>query len=162
MTHQLEVTTRGDRELVITRAFDAPRSLVYDCFTKPELIRRWLWGPDGWSFKECTVDFRVGGKYRYVWQNQSGEIMGMGGTYTAIQPMQRIENTELFDEDWTGGETLNTLIFEDHQGGTLTTTIVRYNSKEIRDQVLESGMTDGMETSYRRLEKQVLEPARSS
>ncbi len=162
MTHQLEVTTRGDRELVITRAFDAPRSLVYDCFTKPELIRRWLWGPDGWSFKECTVDFRVGGKFRYVWQNQSGEIMGMGGTYTAIQPMQRIENTELFDEDWTGGETLNTLIFEDHQGGTLTTTIVRYNSKEIRDQVLESGMTDGMETSYRRLEKQVLEPARSS
>jgi len=162
MTHQLEVTTRGDRELVITRAFDAPRSLVYDCFTKPELIRRWLWGPDGWSFKECTVDFRVGGKFRYVWQNQSGEIMGMGGTYTAIQPMQRIENTELFDEDWTGGETLNTLIFEDHQGGTLTTTIVRYTSKDIRDQVLESGMTDGMETSYRRLEKQVLEPARSS
>ena len=64
----LKLTTRGDREIVITRAFDAPRKLVFDALTKPKLVKRWLLGPDGWSMPVCEIDLKVGGKCRYVWQ----------------------------------------------------------------------------------------------
>jgi uncharacterized protein YndB with AHSA1/START domain len=62
-TGNMKLTTRGDREIVITRAFDAPRKLVFDAFTKPELVKQWLLGPDGWSMPVCEIDLKVGGKY---------------------------------------------------------------------------------------------------
>ena len=73
----LKVTARGDREIVMTRAFDAPRALVFDAFTKPELVKRWMLGPGG-----CEIDLRVGGVYRYVWRNDSnGSEMGLGARH---------------------------------------------------------------------------------
>src|SRR5712671_4119041 len=74
-TGTLKLTTRGDREIVMTRVFDAPRSLVFEAFSKPELVRQWLLGPPGWSMPVCEIDFRVGGRYRYVWRHANGHEM---------------------------------------------------------------------------------------
>ena len=94
----LKLTTRGDREIVITRAFDAPRKLVFDALTKPELIKQWLLGPDGWSMPVCEIDLKVGGKYRYVWRrDKDGTEMGMGGVYREIVAPERVVATEKFD-----------------------------------------------------------------
>src|SRR6266566_1501711 len=84
----LKLTTRGDREIVITRVFDAPRSLVFEAFTKPELVKQWLLGPEGWSMPVCEIDLRVGGKYRYVWRHVKGQEMGMGGEFREIVPTE--------------------------------------------------------------------------
>src|SRR5438105_15508537 len=107
----LKLTTSGDRELVMTRIFDAPRNLVYDAFNKPELVRRWLLGPDGWSMPVCEIDLKVGGKYRYVWRrNSDGTEMGIGGVYREIVPNQKIVTTEKFDQAWYPGEAVGTVV----------------------------------------------------
>jgi len=99
------LTTRGDREIVMTREFDAPSKLVFDAFTKPELVRQWLLGPPGWSMPVCEIDLRVGGAYRYVWRHTTkGNEMGMGGVYREIAAPARIVATEKFDEAWHPGE----------------------------------------------------------
>src|SRR5258706_16283139 len=103
-TGNLKLATRGDREIVMTRTFNAPRTLVFDAFTKPELVRQWLLGPDGWSMPVCNIDLRVGGKYRYVWRHSSGNEMGMGGIFREIVAPERIVSTEKFDEAWDPGE----------------------------------------------------------
>src|SRR6266545_7527384 len=97
-TAALKVTTPSERELVMTREFDAPRGMVFDALTKPELVQRWLLGPPGWTMPVCEIDLRVGGKYRYVWQNTDGRNMGMGGTFKEIVRPSRIVTSELFDE----------------------------------------------------------------
>src|SRR5213595_1152665 len=104
----LKLTTPGEQELVMTRSFDAPRQLVFDAHTKPDLVRRWLLGPPGWTMPVCEIDLRVGGRYRYVWDSADGHKMGTGGTFTEIVRPSRIVATQLFDEDWTGGETIVT------------------------------------------------------
>ena len=81
MTNTLIVTTPSECEIVITRVFNAPRNLVFDCWTKPELLRRWMLGPEDWIFAVCEIDLKVGGKYRFVWRNSEGNEMGMGGVY---------------------------------------------------------------------------------
>src|SRR5437660_2667545 len=101
----LKVTARGDREILMTRAFDAPRKLVFDAFTKPELVKQWLLGPPGWSMPVCEIDLRVGGRYRYVWRrDRDGTKIGMGGVYREIVAPERIVATERFDEAWYPGE----------------------------------------------------------
>jgi len=100
----LKLTTRGDREIVMTREFDAPRTLVFDAFTKPKLVRQWLLGPPGWSMPVCEIDLKVGGQYRYVWSHANGNEMGMGGVYREIVVLERIVATEKFDESWYPGE----------------------------------------------------------
>lgn len=154
MNKTLEVTTPSDREILITRYFDAPRERVFDCMSQPELLRRWLLGPPGWTMPVCEIDFRVGGRYRYVWRNTDGRDMGMGGLYREILRPQRIVQTELFDDDWTGGETLSTSQLDELGGGktTLSITVV-YASKAARDGALFSGMTEGMEAGYARLDE---------
>jgi len=133
---ELQLTTRGDREIIMTRDFNAPRHLVFDAFTKPELIKRWLLGPDGWSMPVCEVDLRVGGKYRYVWRKDSdGEEMGMGGVFREIDKPKRIINTEKFDQAWYPGEAVDTTEFSEQSGGTRVTQTVLYASKEARDGV---------------------------
>ena len=150
----LQLTTRGDREIVMTRDFNAPRQLVFDSFTKPELIKRWLLGPDGWSMPVCEVDLRVGGKYRYVWRkNDNGQEMGMGGVFREIQKPERIVNTEKFDDAWYPGEAIGTTELYEKMGGTTVTQTVRYESREARDGVLKSGMESGVRRSYERLEQ---------
>lgn len=150
----LKLTTRGDREIVMTREFNAPRQLVFDAFTKPELIRRWLLGPDGWSMPICEVDLRVGGKYRYVWRkDEGGQEMGMGGVFREIDRPKRIVNTEVFDEPWYPGEGLNTTEFIEREGKTTVTQTLLYISRDARDGVLKSGMESGVRRSYDRLEE---------
>ena len=148
----LQVTAPGEREIVMTRGFDAPRQLVFDAHTKPELIKRWLLGPPGWSMPVCEIDLRVGGKYRYVWRHdRNGNEMGMGGLYREIVAPERIVNTERFDEAWYPGEALNTLVLVETGGRTTLTQTVRYESREARDAVLKSGMESGVAASYERL-----------
>jgi len=149
----LQITTQGDRELVMTREFDAPRKLVYDAHTKPELVRRWLLGPDGWSMPICEMDVRVGGKYRWVWRhNTNGSEMGMGGTYREVKAPERLVATERFDEAWYPGEAQTTLVLVEKGGRTTLTQTMRYESKDAREAVIKSGMEKGVATSYDRLE----------
>jgi uncharacterized protein YndB with AHSA1/START domain len=148
----LTVTTPTDREIVMTRVFDAPRRMVFDAHTKPELVKRWLLGPPGWSMPVCEIDLRVGGKYRYGWRRDAdGAQMGMGGVYREIVAPERIVNTERFDEAWYPGEGVGTLVLTERQGKTTLTHTMRYQSREARDGVLKSDMETGVAASYDRL-----------
>jgi uncharacterized protein YndB with AHSA1/START domain len=151
MNPSLSVTTPSDREILITRVFDAPRTLVFDCMTQPELVKRWLLGPPGWTMPVCEIDLRVGGRYRYVWRGPDGTEMGMGGVYREIVPPERIVQTELFDQDWTGGETVGTAVLTEKDSRTTLTLTILYSSKEARDGALSTGMTEGMSAGYDRL-----------
>jgi uncharacterized protein YndB with AHSA1/START domain len=147
----LQLTTRGDRELVLARVFDAPRRLVFDAWTKPELIRQWLLGPPGWSMPVCEIDLRVGGKYRYVWRNDKGIEMGMGGVYREIVAPERIVATEKFDESWYPGEGLGTVVLVEAGGKTTLTQTILYESREALEVVLKSPMEEGLAAGYDRL-----------
>ncbi len=144
----LQVTTPTEREIAMTRVFDAPRSLVFDAWTKPELLKRWLGVRNGWSLAVCEVDLRVGGAYRFVWRGPDGAEMGMGGVYREIVPPERLVSTEKFDDPWYAGEALDTIVLVEQDGKTTATTTVLYESQEIRDAVLESGMARGVAESY--------------
>jgi uncharacterized protein YndB with AHSA1/START domain len=146
------ITTPTDTEILITRSFNAPREAVWDCHTKPELVRRWMLGPAGWSMPVCEIDLRIGGKYRYEWAHAEGRSMGMGGVFQDVQAPARLVSTEMFDDDWTGGETLNTIAFSENNGKTTSMMLVRYASKDARDGALKTGMTDGMEAGYQRVD----------
>jgi uncharacterized protein YndB with AHSA1/START domain len=151
---RFSITAHGEREIVVTRVFDAPRQLVFDAYTKPELIKRWLLGPDGWSMPICETDLRTGGKYRYVWKNETdGHEMGMGGVYREVISPERIVVTEVFDEAWYPGEAVDTIVLVEQNGMTTLTQTILYNSRETRDVVLKSPAQTGMAASYDRLEK---------
>ncbi|HEV8381473.1 MAG TPA: SRPBCC family protein [Gemmatimonadales bacterium] len=152
-TGDLKVTTPTDRELVMTRVFDAPRGMVFDALTKPDLVKRWLLGPPGWTMPVCDIDLRVGGQYRYVWQNADGRKMGMGGTFREVAPPSRIVATEVYEDYWTGGETLVTTELLEARGQTTLTTTVRYATREARDAAVKMGATKGLEASYNRLDE---------
>ena len=150
----LKVSARGDRDIELTRAFDAPRHLVYDAYTKPELVRRWLSGLPGWTMPVCDIDLRVGGAFRFVWRNEAdGREMGMGGVYKEIVKNERVVNSEKFDEPWYPGEAVNTTTFDEAAGRTTLTMLLRYESKEARDMVLRSPMESGVSASFDRLER---------
>jgi uncharacterized protein YndB with AHSA1/START domain len=148
----MQLATPTDREIVITRIFDAPRQLVFDAHTKPELLKRWLNGAPGWTLAICEVDLKVGGAYRYVWRGPNGEERGMGGIHREVVPPERIVNTQLFDQDWTGGEVVGTLVFTESNGQTTLTNTLVYSSKETRDAVLKTPMDKGMSIGYDELE----------
>lgn len=148
----LKVTTPSDREIEVTRVFDAPRHLVFDAHTKPELVKRWLFGPDGWSMIVCEMDLKVGGAYRWVWRNTSGTEMGMGGVYREIVRPERIVATEKFDDAWYPGEAVVTTTFVESGGKTTLTATMLYESREARDGVLASGMETGLSMGYDRLD----------
>src|SRR5262249_41894094 len=100
MKHTMKLTTPTDREIVMTREFDARRELVWEALTKPELLKRWLFGPPGWSLEVVEGDLKVGGAYRFVMRHANGSEMGWGGVYREIVPLERIVATERFDEAW--------------------------------------------------------------
>jgi len=150
---QLKITKSGDRELVMTRDFAAPRQLVYDAHTKPDLVRQWLGGLPGWTMPVCDMDVRVGGKYRWVWRNETeGAEMGMGGVYRDVKAPERLVTTERFDEAWYPGESLNTLVLVEQGGRTTLTQTMRYESAAAREAVIKSGMEEGVTMSYDRLD----------
>lgn len=152
-THNaLTVTAPGEREIVITRAFDAPRELVFDALTQPELLKRWFHGPDGWTLIVCEVDLRVGGAYRFVWSGPQGVEMGMGGEHREIERPARIVRTERYDHDWTGGETVGTSTLDERDGKTTLVTTVVYASRAARDGALASNMEQGIAAGYAKLD----------
>ena len=151
-TGKLQIGTHGENEVLVTREFDAPRELVWDAMTKPELLKRWLWGPEGHTLPLCEMDVRPGGKLRYVWRLPDGNEMGMSGVFREVQRPERMVHTEVFDQDWTGGEALVTLVLEERAGRTRMTMTIQYASAEVRDMVLKTGMAEGMEASYARLD----------
>jgi uncharacterized protein YndB with AHSA1/START domain len=155
----LKLTTQGDREIVMTREFNAPPRLVFDAFTKPELVKQWLLGPPGWSMPVCQIDLKVGGTYRYVWrQDSDGSEMGMGGVFREIVPQERVVCTEVFDKVWYPGEAVGTLVLSEHGGITTITQTVLYQSREARDGILKSGMEKGVAASYDRLAELLASP----
>lgn len=153
----LTVTTPTDTQIVITRQFDAPQHLVFACYTQPALIRRWLNGAEGWIMTVCEFEARVGGKYRYEWKAPSGYVMGMGGVVREIDPADRLVSAEIFDEDWTGGETVSVLDFIDQNPRTTLINNLTYASKEARDGALATPMAEGMEFGYSKLDKVLAE-----
>lgn len=148
-----KVTTPSDLEIAMTRVFNAPRRLVFEALTKPELVRQWLLGPPGWTMPVCEIDLRVGGAFRYVWRHADGREMGMGGVFREIVPQERIVHTELFDEAWYAGEALVTNVLVEQSGKTTLTLTSRFGTRETRDAVLKSGMESGVAASYDRLEQ---------
>jgi uncharacterized protein YndB with AHSA1/START domain len=149
----LQVSTPSDREIVMTRVFNAPRRLVFDALTKPELLMRWFDGPPGWSLTVCEFDLKVGGSYRYVWQGPGGTQMGMRGVLKEVVPPERLVQTEAFDESWYPGEAVGTVVLVEHDGKTTLTMTVRYESREARDAVLKTPMEQGVAAGYDKLEK---------
>ena len=147
-TGTLSVSTPTDLEIVMTRVFDAPRALVYESFSKPELLRQWF-GPRGWSLAVCEVDLRVGGGFRFVLRGPDGKEMGMRGTYLELAPPERSVHLESFDD--YPGESHVTSLFVEKSGQTTLTVTVLYPSKQIRDAVIQSGMEHGAAESYDRL-----------
>lgn len=150
----LDIVPRGDLELVVSRVFDAPRDLVFKALTTPAFVRRWLLGPDGWSMPVCEIDLRVGGAYRYYWQNDAdGSGFGVGGVYKEIDAPVRTVHTELFDGGIMGPETTVTVDLAERGGRTVMTMVVLYTSKEHREQNIATGMNEGMAQSFDRLER---------
>lgn len=150
-TKALQVTARGDREIVMTRVFDAPRTLVWEAFTNPELLQRWLLGPPGWTMPVCQTGKKMGDSYRYVWKGPDGTEMGMGGIIREIVPPERMVATERFDEPWYPGEAVGTIVLTEEHGRTTLTQTLLYESREARDIVLKSPMENGVAMSYDRL-----------
>jgi uncharacterized protein YndB with AHSA1/START domain len=147
----MQVMTPNELEIVITREFNAPRSLVFDAWTNPKHVPKWLLGPEGWTMTVCEIDLRVGGASRMAWRNKDGSELEIRGTYREIKPPEQLVATESWGGPWP--ETLNTLVFTDHNGKTTVTLTILYPSKEARDKALQSGMKDGMAASFYRFEK---------
>lgn len=150
-TRTLRVFAQGEREVVFTRTFDAPRDLLFAAWTRPDLVKRWLYGPEDWPMKVCNIDLRVGGALRFEWHNAKTGSMGMSGIYREIVRPDRLVFTEVWDDDWTGGEALSTMTFVEDGGKTTFTQTVLYSSREARDAVLRTPMAEGAAISYDRL-----------
>jgi uncharacterized protein YndB with AHSA1/START domain len=155
----LTVDMPSDREVRVVRKFNAPRRLVWDAHTGPELLKRWLTGYPGWSMSLCEVDLRVGGAYHYRWKHDAGTEpeFGFHGVHEAIEPHRRIVTREYMDGN-DGPGALNTLVLDEQDGVTTLTLTMDFGSKEARDFVVSTGMTDGMEYSYAQLERVLPSP----
>jgi uncharacterized protein YndB with AHSA1/START domain len=160
-----QVSQPSEQEVKVTRSFRAPRALVYKAYTDPQLVRRWLLGPPGWSMPVCEMDVRVGGRYRWRWRSdQNGSEFGFAGTFREVQPPSRLVHTEAFDPGTVGGEypgndAIVTVSFTEEAGVTTVITLIDFGSKEARDAAVATGMTDGMEQSYQLLDRLLAEQA---
>jgi uncharacterized protein YndB with AHSA1/START domain len=152
MPNPLIITTPTDREIVVVRDFDAPRDLVWECWIRPELLRRWF-GPPEWELVHCEFEPRVGGKWRFVTRGPDGMEMASGGTIREFVRPERMVTTEKYDIDWTGGETLISNVFTEKDGRTTSTMTVLYASKEARDGARATPMAEGMELGFKRLDE---------
>jgi uncharacterized protein YndB with AHSA1/START domain len=149
--HTLAVTTPTEREIVMTRVFDAPRKLVFDAWTNPKHVPHWLLGPEGWSMPVCEIDLRPGGKWRFGWRHSDGREVEMTGEYRELVPPERVVNTERWGPDWP--ETINTLVLTEENGKTTAALTTLYASKEARDAALKTGMEKGVAISFDRLDE---------
>ena len=142
-------TTPSDREILMTRVFDAPRRLVFQAWTNPEHVPHWMLGPKGWTMPVCEIDPRPGGAWHFVWRHSDSTEMEMRGVYREITPPERLVSTESWGGKWP--ETLNTLILSEKDGKTTIAQTVLYPSKEARDEALKTGMKEGVNQSFDRL-----------
>jgi uncharacterized protein YndB with AHSA1/START domain len=162
-----QVTTPSVREVLVKRSFRAPRALVYRAFTDAELVRRWLLGPPGWSMPICEMDVRVGGRYRWRWRSDDNQTeFGFTGAFREVQPPSKLVHTEAYDPGTVGGghpesEAIVTVTFTEEDERTTVATLIDFGSKEARDAAVATGMTDGMEQSYQKLDRLVDEQRRS-
>ncbi len=158
MPKPAEVSSPSDREVRVTRTFNAPRQLVWDAHTNPELIRKWQ-GYDGWDMPVCDMDVRVGGKYKWQWRNQEdGKRFGFFGTFTEVNGPSKLVHEQHYDPgdmDFampSGDATIVSLELGEQNGVTTLVCNMTFASKEARDDAISTGMTDGMEHSYTRLD----------
>ena len=149
---KLKVTLPSDTELLLSRVFDAPRHLVWETMTTPEYVRRWWCCMDGYTMPVCEMDFRVGGKWRYVMVGADGNEAGFHGEYKEITPRERIVQTEIF-EPFPDSPSLCTMTLEERDGKTYYQTLVQHTSKEARDMHVQSGMEVGANIAFDRLEQ---------
>lgn len=151
-SHTFEVSTPSDREIRMTRVFDAPRHLVFEAMTRCEHIKRW-WGclGEGYSVPECQMDLRPGGKWRFVNRHPQGEAI-FYGVNKEVAPPERVVFTEIY-EPFPDAESLVTATYTEEGGKTRLTVVVQYPSTEVRDAVMASGMANGAAMSYDRLEE---------
>jgi uncharacterized protein YndB with AHSA1/START domain len=144
-------TTPSDREVRITRVVDAPRKLVFEAYTTPKHLQRWLLGPEGWTMPICELDTRPGGAWRYVWRKSDGSEMTLKGIVKEFRPPERMVTTESWGPDWP--ETINTVVFTESLGRTTITLTLLYQSRETRDAALKTGMKEGMDQGFARLDQ---------
>lgn len=145
-----EVTLPSDREILITRKFDAPADIVFDVWTTPEHVRNW-WGWEKDPMTVCEIDLRVGGAYRFVAEHDDREV-AFRGVYQEIQRPHRLVSTEVY-EPYPESEAINTLTLEEEDGVTTMRILVEYDSKEARDATIASGMESGLQHSLDRVDK---------
>ena len=145
----LTITTPSDVEVTMSRRFDAPRALVFEALTTPDLLRRW-YGPEGWELVVCEIDLRVGGAWRFLGRTADGREVGQYGTYVEIVAPERLVQTERW-EDWDPGETLVTTTLTEAGDATGYTTTMRFPSREVRDIVMRSGLGSGARQGYDKL-----------
>lgn len=163
---ELKIELRGDTEVVMTRYFAAPRQLVFDCHTKPDLMRRWLIGPPDMVLDILENDLKVGGKYLYVYADPKGNKMGVYGKFLEVIVPEKVANTENYAMDMAAfnpnapedpAATVESRIFTTEGALTLMTHLSKYASAEIRKMVLESGAAEGWAPCYRELDKLLLQ-----
>jgi uncharacterized protein YndB with AHSA1/START domain len=148
----VNVTTPSEREIRLTREFDAPAQLVFDCHTKPELVKKWMMGPPGWSLSTCEIDLRVGGVFAYIYRSDADQQeLGVRGEFREIVAPVRIVHTETMDG--IPGESLETLTLKQSGATTTLTITMLYSSQDARDQALQSGIADGMSATFDWLER---------
>jgi len=149
---KLEVTLPSDKEILLTRVFDAPPRMVYKVMTEPEFVRRWWCCMDGATMPVCEIDLRVGGKWRFVMRGPDGNDIGFHGEYREIAPAERVVNTEIF-EPYPDSPTLVTTTLQAQGDKTLFKSLVVHTTKEARDMHVQSGMEDGAAIAYDRMEE---------
>jgi uncharacterized protein YndB with AHSA1/START domain len=143
------MTTPTERELVLTRLFDAPRALVFEACTSPRHLPHWMPGPPGWTISVCEVDLRTGGSWRLRWRNSGNVEMEMHGIYRDISSPELLVSTDSWGRGWP--ETFNTVIFSEQDGKTTFTANVLFPSKKARDTVLSTGIERDISLNYDRL-----------
>ena len=157
----LEVSLPNETTVRVERTFDAPAALVWRAYTEPALIQRWMLGHPGWTMPVCEMDLRVGGTYRWRWRNDAdGKEFGFHGEFQELVQHKKIVNTEFFDPGNLGMDmgqgALNSTSFSEVRGKTTLVQLIQYKSQQDRDAALATGMTDGMEVSYKILDALLL------
>ena len=154
-----QVSLPGDTQVRVTRDFAAPRTLVWQAHTDPKLVKRWMLGPPGWSMPVCEMDVRPGGKYRWRWKSdENGAEFGFFGDFREVDAPARMVHAEYYDPGDVGGSmdvsqpAIIQTSFSEKGGVTSLEMIMTFASKEIRDAAISTGMTDGMEMGYERLD----------
>ncbi len=156
--NKAQVSLPSDTEVRVTRDFRAPRELLWQAHTDPKLFQRWIGGYPGWSMPVCEMDVRPGGKFRWGWRSEDGKEFGFYGDYREVDAPGKMVHAEYFDPGTFGGAmptspAITQTTFTETNGVTTLVVLIAYDSKEARDAAVSTGMTDGMETSYARLDK---------